>query len=139
MNHECEVYFELSIADVFDPEEVTRSVGIRPTSTVVRGELGQRRSQVKSRWTLSTGRVDSAAANLDVGELVARILTQLAPAEGKLIAVRESLGLRARLQVVLCLSSAEDVSLPAFWLAPESLQFLSRLGAELDVDLGMLD
>ena len=127
MTNEAEVYFCL-YADDFDPAEVTRAVGIEPTSTRRPADP----TPHQTSWELSTGRVQDDI--IDVYELSSDIVGKLAPQELKIRAVIKRLGLKAILQIVLWISMDESKSTPAIGFEPAVVRFLSAVGASVDID-----
>lgn len=128
MTNEAEVYFALYGTD-FDPEEVTRRVGLEPTSIKRKGEPKTRRH---SFWQISSGRVEGDI--IDVYEMSSALVTLLAPRSAEIANTRQELALEAVLEVVLWITTDESISTPAIGFDREVISFLHTVGATIDVD-----
>ena len=120
-----EVYFSLWGRD-FDPDEVTRIVGITPTST-------QRRAHPvpkMTRWVYSDGEQDTA--NTDIHACSARLVAALLPGQDRIAAVRQQYALEAALVVVL--HPVDVTSPPILHFPTEVIAFLGVVGASIDID-----
>ena len=127
MTNEGEVYFAL-YGDDFDPELITEATGLMPTST-------KRKSHPRpkhTKWAVSCGKI--AADVIDVYEMSSRLVGQLKPHTAQLLEVKNRLGLKAVLQVVLWITMDESKSTPAIGFEPEVIEFLNAVGASIDVD-----
>ena len=130
-DNECRVYFAF-YGDGFDPEELTRFIGIEPTSTKLKGEKVPGRVPKNSSWTLSTDNVSGERA--DVYELASEIVSQLQPKKDLIIKAMERFSAFSKLQVVLSLSMKEEVSTPAIGFDVSTTKFLGEIGAFIDID-----
>lgn len=128
MTNKAEVYLALYGTD-FDPEEVTRRVGLEPTSIKRKGEPKTRRH---SFWQISSGRVESDV--IDVYEMSSALVTLLAPRTAEIASARRELSLEAVLEVVLWITTDESKSTPAIGFDREVISFLHAIGAAIDVD-----
>jgi len=127
MTNEAEVYFSLFAKD-FDPEEVTRLVGLQPTAARRRGDPTPKYSY----WHFSSGKVVNDI--IDVYELANRVVAQVKPHAERIAVAMNQLQLQAVLQVVLWITMDESKSTPAIGFEPEVIAFLSTLGASIDID-----
>lgn len=130
-DNECRVYFAL-YGDNFDPEEITRFLGIEPTSTKRRGENVPGHIPKFSSWTLSTENVTGDIA--DVYDLASEIVRKLQPKRDSIIEVMNRFCAFSKLQVVLSISIKDEVSTPAIGFDVETTRFLGEIGAFIDVD-----
>jgi len=128
MTNEAEVYFALYGTD-FDPEEVTRRVGLEPTSIKRKGEPKTRRH---SFWKISSGRVEGDI--IDVYEISSALVALLAPRAAEIASTRQELALEAVLEIVLWITTDESKSTPAIGFDREVISFLHAVGATIDVD-----
>jgi hypothetical protein len=125
--NEGEVYFAL-FGDEFDPDEVTRAVGVQPTSTRRKGNPTPKRTA----WKVSTGKI--ASETIDVYEMSSLVVSRLSDKADEIVAVKERLGLEAVLQVVIYLSNDESISTPALGFDHNVIAFLNSVGASIDID-----
>ena len=121
VTNEGEVYFALFGGD-FDPNEVTRLVGLEPTS------IRRKRDPVPrhSSWQFSIGKVEGEV--VDVYEMSRALVERLSSHTQGIIRAMQELKLEAVLQVVLRISTDDSVSTPAIGFTPEVLSFLSAVG-----------
>jgi hypothetical protein len=123
-----EVYFAL-YGDVFDPEKVTRLVGIEPTSVTYKGIP---RSRKHTKWRLSGGVVENDI--VDVYEMASSLVAKLAPHADKINLARERFGLDSTLSVVVTITTDDEKSTPAIGFDKNVIAFLAKVGAWVDVD-----
>jgi hypothetical protein len=127
MSNAGEVYFAL-YGDEFDPDEVTRAVGVQPTSTQRKGDPRPKRTS----WKVSTGKVESNL--IDVYEMSSLVVSRLRDKADEIVAVKERFRLEAVLQVVLHFSSDESISTPAIGFERDVIVFLNAVRATIDID-----
>ncbi len=130
-SNECRVYFALNGGD-FDPEEMTRFLGMKPTSTKRKGEKVPDRIPKFSSWVLSTANVVDEC--VDVYEMASEIVKQLQPRKELIMDATRKFGVFSKLQVVMSISVEEDASTPAIGFDVEIMQFLGEIGAFIDID-----
>jgi len=118
----------------FNPDDITRLLGIEPTSVNGAGSRSGLDKPVISSWELSTGVVNSDEQNLDVYALTDIIIKQLEPIEDKIIEVCKGYNLSPRLEVVLTLSVDKDESSPEVGFGARTIRFLADIGAFINVD-----
>lgn len=127
MTNEGEVYFALYGGD-FDPDEVSRLVGIEPTSTRHKGEPRPKHSS----WKVSSGKVENDI--IDVYEMSSTLVSRLQPYAEKIATVKQHMKLEAVLAVVLRITTDDSISTPAIGFESEVISFLNAVGASIDVD-----
>jgi hypothetical protein len=125
-----EAYAELSIyGDFKDCAEITRALGLEPTTTGRRGEPTSllRVARKHDVWCLK--RVAQAGEDLTTA---AEALMGLFKGKGDaLAALRKSM----QLEVVLSCVMYSDTANPGFFIAPETVEACCDLGAGIDVDV----
>ncbi len=89
----------------FNPDDVTRVLGIEPTSTNSAGMGGSSDKPVISSWEIST---DTITEEVDLYKLTEIILKQLEPAKEQILQICKSHNLSPRMGVVLTLSTDKD-------------------------------
>ena len=132
MKNIAEVYF--GVYGDFDHADFSKSVGILPTQAWNQGQrLPERGLPKQSIWKYSSGRIES-----DVIDLYAISDTLVSKLHPSIELIREAIthwGLGAVLQTVLHISTDETVSTPASGFSIETIRFLSRVGASVDLDI----
>ena len=93
----------------FNPDDITRLLGIEPTSINAAGANSGLDTPVLSSWELST---DNISDEVDVYKLTETIVKQLDPIKEKIIEVAKSHNLSPRIGVELVLSVDKDETCP---------------------------
>ncbi|MBC7624847.1 MAG: DUF4279 domain-containing protein [Aeromicrobium sp.] len=127
MTNKALVYFALSGND-FEPDEVTRLIGVEPTSIRRKGVP----TPVFSFWQFGSEEVVSDI--VDIYEMSSALVFRLQAYEAKIANTKKLLKLDAVLQVVLWITADESKSTPAIGFEPEVITFLSNIGASVDID-----
>lgn len=118
----------------FNPDDITRLLGIEPTSINAAGAYSGLDKPVISSWELSTGTVTSDESEVDIYKLTEDILKQLEPIKDKIIEVCKSHNLSPRLGIVLTLSVDKNESSPDVGFGARIIRFLADVGAFINVD-----
>jgi hypothetical protein len=127
VTNEGEVYFALNGYN-FDPDEVTRRIGLIPTVVKLKADQIPKCSS----WVLSSGKVKDDL--LDIYEMAAKVVKPLAAKVAQIKSVKEQYDLHAVLQVVLWISADESVPTPAIGFDEDVTAFLGTIGASIDID-----
>jgi hypothetical protein len=125
MTNEGEVYFKLWGGN-FDPARL--SLGLEPTKTQCKGDPRPKHSS----WIFSTGKL--RADLIDVYEMSSSLISQLEPHADKIIQAMKQHSLEAVLEVVLTITTSDQISTPAIGFDPRVITFLSTVGASVDID-----
>ncbi len=115
----------------FNPDDITRLLGIEPTSVNAAGTGGSLDKPVISSWELST---DTITDDVDVYALTDIVIKQLEPVKEKILQVIKSQNLSPRIGVVLVLSTDKDESVPDVGFGARTIRFLAEIGAFINVD-----
>jgi hypothetical protein len=126
-------YFAL-VGYHFNPDDITRLLGVEPTSINDAGSKSSLDKPVISSWELSTDTVNGDEADVDVYALTDTILKQLEPIKEKIVEVCKSHNLSPRVGVVLTLSVDKDESSPEVGFGARMIRFLADIGAFINVD-----
>ena len=129
--NEGRVYFALD-GDDFDPDEVTKFLGIEPTSVKRKGSRVPGRIPKRNSWVLSTENIINDY--IDVYEMSTQIVNRLKPKKELILKVKERFNVLPRFEVVLWFSMNEEHSTPAIGFEVETIQFLGEIGAFIDID-----
>ena len=129
--NEGRVYFALD-GDDFDPDEVTKFLGIQPTSVMRKGSKVDGKLPKINSWSVSTENVVNE--HIDVFEMATEIINILKPKKSLIIQAKERFNVSPRLEVVLWYSVNEEHSTPAIGFEPETVSFLGEIGAFIDID-----
>jgi hypothetical protein len=115
----------------FDPDNITRLLGIEPTSIDASGARSPLDKPVISTWELST---ETITDNIDVYKLTEVLIKKIEPAKEKILQVIKSHNLSPRIGVVLVLSIDKNESVPDVGFGARTIRFLADIGAFIDVD-----
>jgi hypothetical protein len=115
----------------FNPDDITRLIGIEPTSVNAAGANSGLDNPVISSWELST---DNITDDVDVYDLTDIIIKQLEPVKEKILQVIKSHNLSPRIGVVLVLSVDRDESVPDVGFGARTIRFLAEIGAFINVE-----
>ena len=107
----------------FDPEHVTRHLGIQPTSVDASGAKSDLSKPVLCLWELSTETVEG---DIDVYKLTDDLIKKVEPVKGKILEICKSLNLSPRLNLILVLSIDKNESVPDVGLAARQFAFWER-------------
>lgn len=129
-SNQARAYFALS-GYHFNPDDITRLLGIQPTSIDASGANSGLDKPVISSWELST---DTITDDVDVYQLTDIIIKQLEPVEEKILQVIKSHNLSPRIGVVLVLSVDKDEAAPDVGFGARTIRFLADIGAFVNVD-----
>lgn len=129
-SNKARVYFALS-GYHFNPDDITRLLGIEPTSVDASGARSGLDKPVISSWELST---ETMTDNIDVYKMTDTIIKKIEPAKEKILQVIKSHNLSPRIGVVMVLSSDKNESVPDFGFGARTIHFLADIGAFINVD-----
>ena len=115
----------------FNPDDITRILGIKPTSIDAAGMRSGLDKPVISLWELST---DTMTGDVDVYKLTEALIKQLEPAKEKIIEVAKSHNLSPRIEIVLVLSADKGESVPDVGFGARTVRFLADIGAFINVE-----
>ena len=115
----------------FNPDDITRLLGIEPTSVNAAGASSGLDKPVISSWELST---DTITGDVDVFELTNQLIKQVEPAKDKILQVIKSHNLSPRIGVVLVLSVEKNETVPDVGFGARTIRFLAEIGAFINVD-----
>ncbi len=129
--NEGKVYFAFDGKD-FNPHDITDFLGIQPTKIRLKGELPSGKLPKYSSWILSTENIVNEY--IDVFDMATSLVKRLKPKINLINDVRKKFNVTTRLEVVLLFSVDEDVSTPAIGFETETIEFLGKIGAHIDID-----
>jgi hypothetical protein len=115
----------------FNPADITRLLGIEPTSVDASGAGSALDKPVISSWQLST---DTITDDVDVYKLTEIIIKQLEPVKDKILQVCKSHNLSPRIEVILTLSVDKNETVPDVGFGARTIRFLADIGAFINVD-----
>ena len=126
-------YFAL-VGYHFDPDEITRLLGLEPTTVSDAGARSGLDNPVISSWELSTQTVSGDQEEVDIYKLSEAILKQIEPAKDKIIEVCKSHNLSPRMGIVLTLSIEKNEASPEVGFGARLIRFLADIGAFINVE-----
>jgi hypothetical protein len=129
-SNKARAYFAL-LGYHFNPDDITRLLGIEPTSVDAAGAYSGLDKPVISSWELST---ETISGELDVFALTDTIVKQLEPLKGKIVEACKSHNLSPRLGVALTLSIDRDTSRPEVGFSARTIRFLADTGSFIDME-----
>ena len=129
-SNKARAYFALS-GYHFNPDHITRLLGIQPTSVNAAGANSGLDKPVISSWELST---DTITDDVDVYGLTGNLIKQVEPVKEKILQVIKSHNLSPRIGVVLVLSIDKNESTPDVGFGARTIRFLADIGAFINVD-----
>ena len=115
----------------FNPDDVTRIIGIEPTSTDASGLRGSLDKPTLSFWELSS---ETVTDDIDVYKLTEALIKQIDPAKDKILDAIKKLNLSPRVELVLTLSTDKDESVPEVGFGARTIKFLAEIGAFINID-----
>lgn len=115
----------------FNPDDITRLLGIEPTSVDASGVHSGLDKPVISSWELSS---ETVTDDVDIYKLTDTLIKQIEPAKEKILQVIKSHNLSPRFGVVLVLSVDKDETVPDVGFGARTIRFLADVGAFINVD-----
>lgn len=129
-SNEGRVYFALS-GYHFNPDDITRLLGIQPSAVNAAGAYSGLDKPVISSWELSTM---MHTDDFDVYKMTDVITKQLEPIKDKILQVIKSHNLSPRIGVVLVLSVDKNKTVPDIGFGARTIRFLAEIGAFINID-----
>ena len=115
----------------FNPDDITRHIGLEPTRVDASGMGGSLDKPSLSFWELST---ETVTDDIDIYKMTEGLIKQVEPAKEKILQIIKSHNLSPRIEVVLVLSVDKDESEPEVGFGARTIKFLSEIGAFINVD-----
>lgn len=126
-------YFAL-VGYHFDPADITRLLGIEPTTVDDAGAKSGLDKPVISSWEISTETVTGDEEEVDVYKLTETILKQVEPVKDQIIDVCKTHNLSPRMGVVLTLSIDKNETSPEVGFGTRVIRLLAEIGAFINVE-----
>lgn len=115
----------------FNPDDITRLLGIEPTTVNAAGAYSGLDKPVISSWELSS---ETLNGEVDVFALTDSLVKQLEPLKEKLVEVCKSHNLSPRLGVALTLSIDKGETSPEVGFGARTIRFLADTGSFIEVE-----
>ena len=115
----------------FNPDVITKHIGITPTSVNASGAHSELNKPVLSSWELST---ETVTDDIDVYKLTDDLIKRIEPVKDKILEICKSHNLSPRLELVLVLSVDKTESVPDVGFGARTIRFLADIGAYINVD-----
>jgi hypothetical protein len=133
-SNKARAYFGLS-GYHFNPDEITRILGLEPTSVNAAGMSGSLDKPVISSWEFSTDTITSDEQEVDIYKLIDdEILKKVEQAKDKIIDVCKNYNLSPRLGVELVLSVDKGENCPDVGFGSRVTKFCAEVGAFINID-----
>lgn len=129
-SNKARAYFAL-LGYHFNPDDITRLLGVQPTTVNAAGAYSTLDKPVISSWELSTETLSGAA---DLFALTDTLVKQLDPIKDKIVEVCKSHNLSPRLAVVLTLSADPSEAHPEVGVGVRAVRFLADTGSFINVE-----
>lgn len=129
--NEGRVYFSLD-SEVVNPSKIQKVLNVPGAVVIHKGSKANGILPRHNSWRLSTETV--VAEILDIYTVTLQLVEKLIPYENTLKQVIQEYDLKARLEVVLWFSKDESISMPILGFDAKIINFLSEVGAYIDVD-----
>ncbi len=123
----------------FNPDDITRIIGVEPTSTNNNGMMGSPEKPSISSWEISTPTIIEDTEVVDVYKLTEIILKQLEPIKEEIIQVCKNHNLSPRMGLVLTLSNDKGDTCPDVGFGGRLVKFLAEIGAFINIDYKISD
>lgn len=115
----------------FNPDDITRLLGVEPTTVNAAGAYSGLDKPIISSWELSTGTV---AGVVDIFDLTDGLVKQLEPLKEKIVEVCKSHNLSPRLGVALTLSIDKGEANLEVGFGARTIRFLADTGSFIEVE-----
>ena len=129
-SNEGRAYFALS-GYHFNPDDITRLLGIKPTAVNAAGTNSGLDKPVISSWELST---TMHTDDFDVYKMTDVITKQLEPIKDKILQAIKNYNLSPRIGVVLVLSVDKNETVPDVGFGARTIRLMAEIGAFINVD-----
>lgn len=133
--NEGRVYFAFQ-GDNFNPDDITKLLGLKPTKIRLKNELPSGKLPKFSSWILSSDNIVDEV--IDVYEMTTELIKTLEPKVDVINEIREKFNVTTQLEVVLSFSTNEEISTPAIGFDTTTIDFLAKVGAFIDIDTYLL-
>lgn len=130
------VYFSLT-GDNFDPQEITKKLGIEPTDWWRKGEKGKYNPKLEfSCWKLSTAK---GKENIEIDKLVNEIVEKLFDKIEIINEVKNQYQLDSTLEIILDIDINPENSTPSLGHELKTIEFLYKTKTTTDIDIYRFD
>ena len=133
--NEGKVYFAFQ-GDNFNPNEITKLLGINPTKVRLKNELPSGKLPKFSSWIFSSENIVDEV--IDIYEMTTSLVKTLESKVDIINEIRQKLNVTTHLEVILSFSTNEEISTPAIGFDTATIDFLAKVGAFIDIDTYLL-
>ncbi len=130
--NESRVYFLLAGYN-FEPDDITKIIGIKPTSVNRGGASGTEGVPTTSSWEFSKDISEDDEA--DVYTIIRKFISKMEPLEEKIVEATKAFNLVPKLGVVLSIPADLDEPVPEAGFSGRSVTFLAKVGAFIDIEI----
>ncbi|WP_442846175.1 DUF4279 domain-containing protein [Leeuwenhoekiella sp. H156] len=129
---DCNNYLYFSFhSDFFDTEVVTKELGLKPTSLIIKKDPVPKTSSWKYKI--------EAGNEIDLETPLKKLVEIFEPKIETINRLKKDLNLASRLQFVIDIDISPEASTPYFGLDKRTIDFLSNTATEVDFDLYKAD
>jgi len=129
--NECRVYFAFD-GDNFNPNEITKLLRIQPTNIKLKNSLPSRKLPKFSSWIFSSDNIIDDI--IDIYDITAVLLKNLEDKVDVINEIKQKFNVTTRLGIVLSFSINEEVPTPIIGFETDTISFLAKIGASIDID-----
>lgn len=129
-SNKARAYFGLS-GYHFNPDDITKALGLEPTATNNSGMMGNLDKPSISTWEFST---EIITDDIDLYDLTDIITKQLEPISEKIVDVVKHYNVSPRFGVVLELTVDKDESNPDIGFGARTIRLLAEIGAFINIE-----
>lgn len=135
--NECYVYFAFR-GDDFNPDDITKELGILPSSITRKGSRIPGKIPRINAWGLSTKIIKDNTADvdfIDVDELALEVVNQLKSSVDIINQIKLKYDAITVLEVVMRISVNDELSTPVVGFELDVLDFLVQIRTTIDMDI----
>jgi hypothetical protein len=128
-------YIYFGLAGEFDPLEVENIIDLKPTESMAKhARFPERKLPKCSLMRFAQTHFEEEAVIFDTYKLAEKVIEILEPYQDQISYVVQSFELDATLEVVFELPTSEEISTPILGFSNRVINFLSAVGASIDMD-----
>ncbi len=129
--NEGRVYFAFD-GDDFNPNEITKLLKIQPTNIRLKNSLPSGKLPKFSSWIFSSDNIIDEI--IDIYDMTAVLVKTFESKVDVINEIKQRFNVTTRLEIVLSFSTDEEVSTPIIGFETDTIAFLAKVGASVDID-----
>jgi len=133
--NEGKVYFAFD-GDDFNPNEITKLLKIQPSNIRLKNSLPSRKLPKFSSWIFSSDNIVDEI--IDIYDMTTVLVKTLEAKVDIINEIKQKFNVTTRLEIVLSFTTNEEVSTPIIGFEIDTIAFLAKIGAYVDIDTYLL-